>query len=65
MALQLVCMILMIYGRLHHNCNSVEGYGRFERVSDAVLRMVKKQLYDLLSYTSKCKELAFTKKGNA
>ena len=46
MALQLVCMI---YGRLHRNCTSVEGYGLLERVSDAILRMVKKQLYDLLS----------------
>ena len=30
-------------------CPCVEGYGLFERVSDAVIRMAKKQLYDLES----------------
>ena len=49
--------------RLHHNCTCVEGYGLFERVSDAVIRMAKNSC--MTCNPSKCKELAFMKKGNA
>ena len=49
--------------RLHHYCTCVEGYGLFERVSDAIIRMAKKHC--ITCNPSKCKELAFMKKGNA
>ena len=41
----------------------MEGYGLFERVSDAVIRMAKNNC--MTCNPSKCKELAFMKKGNA
>ena len=60
--------------RLHHYCTCVEGYGLFERISDAVIRyrMVKIYLFIwkknnncMTCNPSNCKELAFMKKGNA
>ena len=41
----------------------MEGYGLFERVSDAIIRMAIKHC--ITCNPSKCKELAFMKKGNA